>query len=220
MSSVIAVKDLSFSYTGTAPWLLENISFTVQEGDYVCLMGANGCGKTTLMKMILGFIEPGRGTVTVNAPLSGYVPQADPAAMSAFPITVSEVVKGYAALCRAGKDAAEHVLATVGMAAYRNALIGTLSGGQRQRVLIARALLAQRKLLLLDEPSTGLDKKSATDIYSLLKHLNVSHGVTVVSVEHNFEAVRENATKIVAFAEGHARTMTPDAYFDEKPWLE
>ena len=68
MSSVIAVKDLSFSYTGTAPWLLENISFTVQEGDYVCLMGANGCGKTTLMKMILGFIEPGRGTVTVNAP--------------------------------------------------------------------------------------------------------------------------------------------------------
>ena len=172
------------------------------------------------MKMILGFIEPGRGTVTVNAPLSGYVPQADPAAMSAFPITVSEVLKGYAALCRAGKDAAEHVLATVGMAAYRNALIGTLSGGQRQRVLIARALLAQRKLLLLDEPSTGLDKKSATDIYSLLKHLNVSHGVTVVSVEHNFEAVRENATKIVAFAEGHARTMTPDAYFDEKPWLE
>ena len=94
MSSVIAVKDLSFSYTGTAPWLLENISFTVQEGDYVCLMGANGCGKTTLMKMILGFIEPGRGTVTVNAPLSGYVPQADPAAMSAFPITVSEVLKG------------------------------------------------------------------------------------------------------------------------------
>ena len=68
MSSVIAVKDLSFSYTGTAPRLHENISFTVQEGDYVCLMGANGCSKTTLMKMILGFIEPGRGTVTVNAP--------------------------------------------------------------------------------------------------------------------------------------------------------
>lgn len=209
--AVIAFDHVDFSYTGRAPWLLENLSFAVEEGDYACLLGENGCGKSTTLRMILGFLAPVHGRVTVASPVSGYVPQADAAAMSAFPITPLEILANYARVCGADADEAPRMLAAVNLTDCAHRLIGSLSGGQRQRVLIARALIGQKHLLILDEPSTGLDAQAAQDVYALLKHLNRDHGVTVLSVEHNLAAVRRNATKTVVFANGTAETLAPEA---------
>lgn len=209
--AVIEFENVAFSYAGRAPWLLENLSFAVNDGDYVSLLGENGCGKSTTLKMILGFLKPTAGRITVASPVSGYVPQADAAAMSAFPITPLEILRNYAKVCGADKDEAEKMLAAVNLTPYADRLIGTLSGGQRQRVLIARALIGQKHLLILDEPSTGLDAAAAKDVYGLLGHLNREHGVTILSVEHNLTAVRRWATKTVVFSGGTAREMTPVA---------
>lgn len=209
--SVIAFENVAFSYTGHAPWLLENLSFTVNDGEWVSLLGENGCGKSTTLKMILGFLKPAAGHLTVASPVSGYVPQADAAAMSAFPITPLEILRNYAKVCGVDKDEAEQMLAAVNLTACAHRLIGTLSGGQRQRVLIARALIGQKHLLILDEPSTGLDAAAAKDVYDLLGHLNREHGVTILSVEHNLAAVKRWATKTVVFAGGTAQAMTPEA---------
>lgn len=209
--AVIEFENVTFSYAGRAPWLLENLSFTVNDGDYVSLLGENGCGKSTSLKMILGFLKPTAGRITVASPVSGYVPQADAAAMSAFPITPLEILRNYAKVCGVDKDEAEKMLAAVNLTPYADRLIGTLSGGQRQRVLIARALIGQKHLLILDEPSTGLDAAAAKDVYGLLGHLNQEHGVTILSVEHNLTAVRRWATKTVVFSGGTAREMTPEA---------
>lgn len=212
--AVITFDHVYFSYRGRAPWLLADLTFEVREGDYVCLLGENGCGKTTTLKMMLGFLKPRAGGVVVQSPVSGYVPQADAAAMSAFPITALEVLQNYAHLCGADPQEAQEMLAAVNLTEYAHHLIGSLSGGQRQRVLIARALIGQKHLLLLDEPSTGLDAAAARDVYALLRHLNREHGVTVVAVEHNLAAVRSNATKTLVFSGGGARMLPPAAGID------
>ncbi len=209
--AVIAFDHVDFSYTGRAPWLLEDLTFSVQEGDYACLLGENGCGKSTTLRMILGFLAPARGRVTVASPVSGYVPQADAAAMSAFPITPLEILRNYARVCGVDADEAPRMLAAVNLTDCAHRLIGSLSGGQRQRVLIARALIGQKHLLILDEPSTGLDAQASKDVYALLRHLNREHGVTILSVEHNLAAVRRNATKTVVFSQGRAETLAPEA---------
>ncbi len=208
--AVIAFDHVDFSYTGRAPWLLEDLTFSVEEGDYACLLGGNGCGKSTTLRMILGFLAPVRGSVTVASPVSGYVPQADAAAMSAFPITPLEILRNYARVCGVDAEEALRMLATVRLSDCAHRLIGSLSGGQRQRVLIARALIGQKHLLIMDEPSTGLDAQASKDVYALLRHLNREHGVTILSVEHNLAAVRRNATKTVVFAEGCAETLPPE----------
>ena len=109
--AVIEFENVAFSYAGRAPWLLENLSFTVNDGDYVSLLGENGCGKSTSLKMILGFLKPTAGHITVASPVSGYVPQADAAAMSAFPITPLEILRNYAKICGVDKDEADLALA-------------------------------------------------------------------------------------------------------------
>ena len=209
--SVVTFENVDFSYSGRAPWLLENLSFSVQKGEWVCLLGENGSGKTTTLKLILGFLSPVRGRVSVTTPVSGYVPQADAAAMSAFPITPLEILENYAKVCAREKDEAEKMLSLVNLTDCAQKLVGTLSGGQRQRVLIARALIGQKHFLILDEPSTGLDAAAARDIYALLGHLNREHSVTIVAVEHNLAAVKQYATRAVVFKESGAQVMMPEA---------
>ena len=192
---VVEVSQVDFAYDG--PRVLEDISLTVQEGDFLGVVGPNGSGKTTLLKIILGLLHPLKGRVRVfgQTPerarhLVSYVPQhADLDA--SFPISVTDVVLigrlGKApVLGRYGKrdrQAAEEAMREAEIEALRHRRFGTLSGGQKQRVLMARALAGKPELLLLDEPTASIDGRVEQGIYELLKKLNEK--VTIILVSHD-----------------------------------
>ena len=158
---MLTIENLYFSYTGSAPWLLENVDFHLAGGEYISIVGNNGSGKSTLLKIILGFLKPVSGTVTRRARRIGYVPQRS-ASDASFPITVEEVIHSYGKLLHLKKIDVDQVLSVTGMEGYKKQLMGSLSGGQHQKVLIARALMGSPDLLILDEPSTGVDLTSPT----------------------------------------------------------
>lgn len=209
--ALIDVRNVSFSY-GDIP-VIKNVSLTVARGDYIGLIGANGSGKTTLLKIILGELAPASGTVQlfgVDLPHFhdwsniGYVPQHATHIDTHFPATVFDVVLmgTYARLGlvrRAGaaeKKLAEAALAEVGMTDYRDRLIGELSGGQQQRVFIARALAGTPDVLLLDEPTVGIDRTTRAEFYALLKKLNREQHLTLILVSHDIDTVEHEANKI------------------------
>lgn len=213
---MIRISDLYFSYTGTAPYVLENLSLTIEDGTYVSVLGDNGAGKSTLIRLLLRFIKPTRGHIAIDAKRVGYVPQKTDSLNVQFPITVSEMLGAYRRLLHVkDRDAVAECLRLVRMEDYRNALIGTLSGGQRQRVFIARALMGSPQLLILDEPSTGVDRGSAKEIYALIRGLNRENGITVMSVEHNLEAAIENSTQIYHLSGGNGHLCSPELYIEE-----
>jgi zinc transport system ATP-binding protein len=198
--SVVEIRDLWFSFNGVP--VLKEANLTIRQGDFMALLGPNGSGKTTLLKLILGLLKPHRGTIRVfgKAPCEvaqriGYVPQ-DINVNKAFPISVLDVVlmgrlrhgvvwPGY--IGKKDRITARNALERLEMAEYRNRRIGDLSGGQRQRVFIARALVTEPDLLLLDEPTASVDTKGQTDLYTLLKELNET--VTVVLVSHDLSVL-------------------------------
>ncbi len=194
-SPVIEVNDLWFSFNGNP--VLEDVNLTIHPRDFLAVIGPNGGGKTTLLKLILGLLEPDRGTVRVfgHSPREaagsiGYVPQ-EIDINKGFPISVRDVVLmgrmrgggGWRRFSRSDKIAARQALERVEMWEYRKRRIGELSGGQRQRVFMARALVGEPKILFLDEPTASVDQKGQTDFYALLKELN--ENVTVVVVSHD-----------------------------------
>ena len=213
---MITAENLCFSYTGTPPFVLSGINFEFKDGEYVSVVGENGCGKSTLMKLILKFLRPTRGSIVTNAKRIGYVPQKSENANSGFPITVYEMLNSYRKILKI-KDKAviEESLQKVGLGECSSALMGTLSGGQSQKALIARALLGKPDLILLDEPSTGVDIESQREIYALLKKLNTETGITIVSVEHNYGAAVSNSTLIYHLDRGHGHICTPEQYAEE-----
>lgn len=212
---MITIENLYFAYNGQAN-ILNDVCLHIQEGDYISVVGDNGCGKTTLMRLILGFLKPGKGEVRVFTKSIGYVPQKNDFSNTAFPITVHEVLHSYYRLLRLkDKNRIQEVLDFVGMSEYRNSLMGNLSGGQTQKILIARALLGNPRLLVLDEPSTGVDMDSQKEIYALLKSLSVQQKITVVSVEHNIEAAVFHSTKIFHMKNGRGHMCSPDKYTSE-----
>jgi zinc transport system ATP-binding protein len=173
------------------------VNLTVRQKDFMAIIGPNGGGKTTLLKLVLGLLTPLKGTVRVDgkspqdaSPCIGYVPQ-DVHTNRSFPITVIDVVlmgklnpkKRLSRRSAANRRDALAALERMEMAAYADKKIGMLSGGQRQRVFIARALLSRPKLLLLDEPTASIDTKGQADFYQLLKELN--HEITVLVVSHD-----------------------------------
>ena len=194
-TNVVETTHVDFAYDGDL--ILEDVTLTVREGDFLGVVGPNGSGKTTLLKIILGLIHPSRGTVRVFGQppeaarhLIGYVPQhADLDA--SFPISVMDVVLigrlGKAPrLGRYGKtdrQLAEEAMQEVEIHDLRNRRFGTLSGGQKQRVLMARALVGKPDMLLLDEPTTSVDGRVEQDIYQLLERLNEK--VTIILVSHD-----------------------------------
>lgn len=213
---MIQADNLYFSYTGTKPYVLEGMNLTIRDGEYVSVVGENGCGKSTLMRLILKFLKPTRGSIETDASQIGYVPQRNGDAASGFPITVREMLNSYRYLLGLkDRDLLERSLALVGMSGSENALMGTLSGGQNQKVHIARALMGGPDLLILDEPSTGVDPDSQREIYGLLKRLNTEKGITVVSVEHNLDAAVANSTLIYHLSGGHGHVCTPQKYAEE-----
>ena len=213
---MIEAENLSFSYTGSPPFLLDGINLKIGNGDYVSVLGENGCGKSTLMRLILRFLKPTSGTIAAHARRIGYVPQKNDFSNPDFPITVFEMLDSYRRLLGIReRGAVEKSLALVGMERYRNALMGSLSGGQGQKIRIARAVMGRPDLLVLDEPSTGVDFASREEIYGFLKRLNRKDGVTIVSVEHNLEAAIENSTLIYHLDRGKGHLCTPKKYAEE-----
>lgn len=213
---MIEAENLSFSYTGAPPFVLNGVNLTVRRGDYISVVGENGCGKSTLMRLMLGFLKPSSGSIASEASRTGYVPQRNDFSNADFPITVQELLNSYRRLLKLHeRDAVKKSLRRVGLEELGGALMGTLSGGQAQRILIARALMGDPELLILDEPSAGVDIGSQKEIYALLKSLNQNQRITIVSVEHNLEAAVENSTLIYHLAGGRGHLCTPRQYAGE-----
>jgi len=203
---VIEIKDLSFSYDG-AP-VLEGVSLAIDEREFVCVVGPNGGGKTTLLKLILGLLVPKAGTVRVfGFPPQrarhriGYVPQYVQHDVQ-FPARVLDVVLmgrvdrarwagGYR---KADREAAERTLETIGLAALNKRSFAALSGGQRQRVLIARALVTEPDLLLLDEPTAHVDAAGELVMHNLLRELN--QRLTILMVTHDLSFVSADVKSV------------------------
>ena len=206
MTPIVISEGVSFSYGG--PMVLEQVDLTVDEGEFVGLVGPNGGGKSTLLKILLGLLEPGSGRVQVlgRTPARarsalGYVPQFA-AFPRDFPITAEEVVLqgrlGRAQLLggyrTADREVARQSLMETGVWELRARPIGSLSGGQLQRVLIARALATQPRLLILDEPTASIDPRAEMDIFDLLKELKAR--MTILVVSHDIGFISQYVTRI------------------------
>jgi len=213
---VIEVDAISFSYTGGPPYVLHDLSFHASEGAYVSILGGNGSGKSTLVRLILGLLSPLEGQVMVSTRKSAFVPQANDLADSRFPITVGEMMESYRRLLKIKeRGRTEAALEAVGLIGASDKLIGALSGGQKQKVFIARAIMGDPKLLILDEPSAGVDMESRKEIYAYLRKLNTDQGVTILSVEHNLSAAIRNSTEIFHMKDGQGHTCSPESYAAE-----
>lgn len=202
--SLISVEGLSMSFEGRV--VLEDLNLQINRGDYLCIIGENGSGKSTLMNALLGLLKPTRGKVKyhdLSRNQIGVLPQQMPVSPD-FPATVREVVTaGCLARSTKGpflsKDAGKIVFSNMeklGITPLADRPFRELSGGQRQRVLIARALCAAEKVLILDEPVTGLDPKTTADIYTLLEDLNRC-GMTVITVTHDVKSAIKYGSKIL-----------------------
>lgn len=208
---ILKVENLSFNYGETS--VLRDVSFTVSKGDFLGVIGSNGAGKSTLIKLVLGLLPYDKGKITVNGedikkvrPRIGYVSQKANSFNKSFPATVNEVVlsglkkKIWGYYTKADREKVKKVLERVGMAEFSNQLIGHLSGGQQQRVFIARALIGDNDIIILDEPTVGIDAMSVKDIMSLILKIN-SEGVTVIMTNHDTPSLVEAANKLLIFCE-------------------
>ncbi len=197
----IICKNIALGYENHI--VSQNISFSVARGEYLCIVGENGAGKSTLMKAILGLHPPVSGQLSFGDGLKpneiGYLPQQT-SLQRDFPASVQEVVlSGCLNRCglrpfynRAERELAHSRMERLGILPLRNRCYRELSGGQQQRVLLARALCATRRLLLLDEPVSGLDPAATADMYAIIRRLNREDGITVVMISHDISsAVRE-----------------------------
>jgi zinc transport system ATP-binding protein len=198
-SSIVEIRNVCFSYNDHE--VLQEVNLDIPHGDFIAMIGPNGGGKTTLLKLILGLLRPDQGSVRVlgmpakkASHLIGYVPQEIHGNLS-FPITAMDVVlmgrlePGKRLSRRSGEDRAEALkaLEKMDMAAYAGRRIDELSGGQRQRVFIARAMVTRPKLLLLDEPASSIDTRGQADFFQLLKEIN--EDVTILVVSHDLMVI-------------------------------
>ena len=202
---LLDVKNLTLGYGGRI--VVDKLSFTVGEGDFLSIIGENGTGKTTLVKGLLGLIEKSAGEITLGEGMDtcsiGYLSQSSGISKD-FPASVKEVVmsgflnSGKMGLfySKAQLAEAEALMKKVGIFEIRKEAFSRLSGGQQQRVLLARALCATKKLILLDEPTTGLDVLASTDFYSLIRKLN-KEGVAVVMVSHDITGAVKMSSHIL-----------------------
>lgn len=213
---MITIKNLYFSYTGKCPYILDDVNFSVDDGDYVSVIGENGCGKSTLIKIILNILKPVRGIVKINTNKIGYVSQRAQDFNSEFPITVYEVLFCHAKAKKISTGLINTYLDLVGMLHYKKNLIGDLSGGQEQKIFIARALMGNPELLILDEPSTGIDIQSQKEIYGILKKLNEDKKITIISIEHNAAAVIENSKHLFCMKNGMGKMISVREYTELK----
>ncbi len=217
----IECRGVSLGYDGKV--FTENLSFSVSEGDYLCIVGENGAGKSTLIKSILGLKAPYAGKITLGDGVRhteiGYLPQQT-AAQRDFPASVREIVmSGCLGGCgmrpyftKEEKARAERNMRRLGIESLEKRCYRELSGGQQQRVLLARALCAAKKMLLLDEPAAGLDPEAMQEMYSCIERLNRDDKITVVMVSHDIRAALKYAKHILHIGKTNHFFGTVDEY--------
>jgi zinc/manganese transport system ATP-binding protein len=219
---MLSVEGVSVALAGRQ--VLDDVSFSVGAGEFTGLIGSNGAGKTTLLRVILGLQPPGSGRVLLSgrprqrsAGSIGYVPQKvllDPD----IPMRAKDLIGlgldghrfGLPLPSKARKAAVEEMLAAVGAERFADARVGTLSGGEQQRVLIAHALVARPRLLLLDEPLANLDLRASQEIVALLHRIAVDHGIAVLLSAHEINPLLPVMDRVVYLAGGRAATGTTD----------
>jgi len=204
--ALISCKNLKLGYDGRE--IADNISFEVNEGDYLCIIGENGSGKSTLMKTVLGLLKPVSGEIEFGEGLKqteiGYIPQQT-VIQKDFPASIKEVVLSgtlnnskfkpfYTARDRV---TAKRNMEILGLLDMQNKCYHDLSGGQQQRVLLARALCATKKVLVLDEPVAGLDPVVTNELYEIINKLNKKHGITIIMISHDVSAITKDASHIL-----------------------
>ena len=228
IGNIIELKDVSFRYNGGA--VLEHVSFSVSKGEYMGIIGPNGGGKTTLLKIILGLLRPAEGEVLVNLEKNeiGYVPQRASSYHLRFPATAEEIVRSgrtarLGLLGRFGKKDAEAVdkaLETTGISSLRQRLIGNLSGGEVQKVFLARAFAGEPKMLILDEPEVGIDIAGQEEFYTFLDKLNQESGLTIIFVSHDIELISHSVRSVLCLnrrllCHGSPREFIKEEYIDQ-----
>lgn len=208
----IELDNVSFSYDDVP--VIENLTFTVRKGEYLGIIGPNGGGKTTLIKVILGLLHQTEGRVVLfgkdrhdfkEKHRIGYVPQRVTQADKEFPATVFEVVKTgriarlgfFKRFTKKDIDAVERAMDISGIARYRDTLVGNLSGGERQRVFIARALASEPDVLILDEPTVGVDIGAQKTFYDFLAKLNSDQHLTIIFISHDVDAVSQETKTVL-----------------------
>ncbi len=211
MKNAIEFKNVRFAY-GEDP-ILADVSFMIHDGDYAGIIGPNGGGKTTIIKLMLGLLKPQEGEIRIFGWLPekfkerskiGYVPQKASQG-DYFPASVKEIIQsgrtaqiGFLKIFRKkDRRAVDGAMDAAEVAHLKNRLIGSLSGGERQRVFIARALAAEPKMLILDEPTAEADIASQEKFYSLLRKLNASLGITIILVSHDIAVVAKEAKTVL-----------------------
>jgi zinc transport system ATP-binding protein len=201
--NIIEIKNVSFSYGKEV--ILEDINLNIHKGDYLGVIGPNGGGKTTLLKLILGLLKPQKGTIHLSASPIGYVAQKATNFDISFPISIRDVVSQgrivdrglFHRLTHDDWKTVDQAINLVGLSAYKDRLIGDLSGGQQQRVFIARAITGRHShVIILDEPTAGVDKNSQENFYSLLKKLNRQMGMTIILVSHDIDVIASETTEL------------------------
>lgn len=210
--SQIQVRALNFSYGQNE--VLMDVNFSIGIGEYIGLIGPNGGGKTTLIKLLLGLEKPQSGSIFISGkPINafkkwteiGYVPQKMLTSSLNFPATVQEIVqsgldihlKPWQKLTQNHLKAVTTAIQISDIEHLQNRLISDLSGGERQRVFLARSLVSQPKVLILDEPTVGVDTKTQDKFYEFLKHLNQNHKITIIFVSHDLPVVAKQTSRIL-----------------------
>lgn len=225
MKNIISIENVSFAYNKEN--VLEDIILSIDEGDFVGIIGCNGSGKSTLMKLLIGQLNPSKGKIKLfsedldksnNLNKIGYVPQISLSSGANFPATVEEIVMAnlYSKVGfmkfpkKEHKQKVKEALKIVNMQDYSKRLIGNLSGGQQQRVMIAKALVSDPKIIILDEPTTGIDADSEEQLYTLLERLNKESKITIVIVSHDFAKISKYTNKIFVVENNKVSLMSKE----------
>lgn len=218
--NLISIKNLTFRYESRDDEdTLKNVSLSVNEGDFLCIVGENGSGKSTLIKCIVGLNKVPEGKITLKEKL-GYLPQKTEIQAN-FPASIEEVVLSGTIsnnikniwYTKQDKEKANEIMKELDIYTIRKKCFRDLSGGQQQRVLIARAMCATNNLIVLDEPTNGLDPSIARKIYSTLKTLNKKRNLTIVMVSHDVERAVKYATRVIEIEKGKVTfDGLPDRY--------
>ncbi|GGH13589.1 metal ABC transporter ATP-binding protein [Paenibacillus segetis] len=234
-----SMKNVVFGY-GEAP-VLNGVSLDIHCGEFIGITGPNGAAKTTMLKLLLGLLKPWSGTVELNKHALGgkklqigYVPQHIASFNSGFPSHVLELVQSgcysrlglFKRFTQEKAAVVEQSLKQVGMWDYRHRRIGELSGGQKQRICIARALAGEPNVLILDEPTAGMDQQSRIGLYRLMRHCVTTHGITVIMVTHGLEETDEYLDRVISLEQRESEewqclsTSSCNVHFGPEPVSE
>lgn len=214
----VEVENIHFAYNEKP--VLHDITFRIQEGDFAAIIGDNGSGKSTLIKIILGLLTPDAGVIRIlgqnvtgrsDFTAVGYVPQNSADAISRFPATSEEIVLSslykkigpFRFPSKKHRQMAEDALSQVGLLDYKKRMPTEMSGGQRQRLMLARVLANQPRILILDEPTVGIDNDAVNQLLTVLHQINIRNKVTIVMVTHDIAKVASYSNRVLCLSEKH-----------------